>query len=46
MSLNVPILALPGTTAVVSPAALQAASLAALGDLFAIVVPDGAAIPD
>jgi nicotinamidase-related amidase len=38
--------ALPGTTAVVSPAALQAASLAAIGDLFGIVVPDGAAIPD
>jgi nicotinamidase-related amidase len=38
--------ALPGTAADVSPAALQAASLAALGDLFAIVVPDGAAIPD
>jgi hypothetical protein len=30
----------------VSPEALQAASLAALGDLFAIVAPDGAAIPD
>ena len=38
--------ALPGTTAVVSPAALQAASLAAIGDLFGIVVPDGTAIPD
>jgi nicotinamidase-related amidase len=38
--------ALPGTTAVVSAATLQAASLAALGDLFAVVVPDGAAIPD
>jgi nicotinamidase-related amidase len=38
--------ALPGSAAVVSPAALQAASLAALGDLFAIVVPDGAVIPD
>jgi nicotinamidase-related amidase len=38
--------ALPGTTADVSSAALQAASLAALGDLFAIVVPDGADIPD
>jgi nicotinamidase-related amidase len=38
--------ALPGTAGVVSPAALQAASLAAIGDLFAIVVADGAAIPD
>ena len=38
--------ALPGTTAVVSSAAVQAASLAALEDLFAIVVPDGPAIPD
>jgi hypothetical protein len=38
--------ALPGTTAAVPPATLQAASLAALGDLFAIVAPDSAAIPD
>jgi nicotinamidase-related amidase len=38
--------ALPGTNDVVSPAAMQAASLAAIGDLFAIVVPDGASIPD
>ena len=38
--------ALPGPTGVVSPAALQAASLAAIGDLFGIVVPDVAAIPD
>ena len=38
--------ALPGATAVVSPAALQAASLAAIADLFGIVVADGAAIPD
>ena len=38
--------ALPGPTGVVSSAALQAASLAAIGDLFGIVVPDVAAIPD
>ncbi|THF56528.1 cysteine hydrolase family protein [Pseudothauera rhizosphaerae] len=31
---------------VISAAALQSAALAALGDLFAVVVPDGAAIPD
>ena len=38
--------ALPGPTGVVSSAALQAASLAAIGDLFGIVVSDVAAIPD
>jgi nicotinamidase-related amidase len=38
--------ALPGPTGVVSSEALQAASLAAIGDLFGIVVPDVAAIPD
>jgi len=38
--------ALPGTTDTVSSVALQAASLAAIGDLFGIVVPDVAAIPD
>ncbi len=38
--------ALPGTPENVSAAALQAASLAAIGDLFGIVVPDVAAIPD
>jgi nicotinamidase-related amidase len=38
--------ALPGVDgAPVAASALQAASLAALGDLFAVVVPDGAAIP-
>jgi nicotinamidase-related amidase len=37
---------LPGMGAAVSPAALQSASLAALADLFAVVVPDSAAIPD
>jgi nicotinamidase-related amidase len=37
---------LPGSTGVVSSAAVQAASLAAIGDLFGIVVPDVAAIPD
>ena len=38
--------ALPGTPENVSSAAVQAASLAAIGDLFGIVVPDVAAIPD
>jgi nicotinamidase-related amidase len=38
--------ALPGPTGVVSAEALQAASLAAISDLFGIVVPDVAAIPD
>ena len=33
-------------TYVVPAATLQAASLAALGDLFAVVVPDVAALPD
>jgi nicotinamidase-related amidase len=37
---------LPGPTGVVSSEALQAASLAAIADLFAVVVPDAAAIPD
>ena len=31
---------------IVPAATLQAASLAALGDLFAVVVPDAAALPD
>lgn len=38
--------ALPGTPDTVSSAALQAASLAGIGDLFAVVVPDVASIPD
>jgi nicotinamidase-related amidase len=38
--------ALPGPTGVVSSEALQAASLAAISDLFGIVVPEVAAIPD
>jgi len=38
--------ALPGIGDTVSAAALQAASLAAIGDLFGIVVPDAAAISD
>jgi nicotinamidase-related amidase len=38
--------ALPGPTGVVSSEALQVASLAAISDLFGIVVPDVAAIPD
>jgi nicotinamidase-related amidase len=38
--------ALPGPTGVVTSGALQAASLAAISDLFGIVVPDVAAIPD
>jgi len=37
--------ALPSTPDTVSSAALQAASLAAIGDLFGIVIPDVAAIP-
>jgi nicotinamidase-related amidase len=37
---------LPGPSGVVSSEALQAASLAAIADLFGIVVPDVAAIPD
>jgi len=38
--------ALPGTSDTVSSQALQEASLAAIGDLFGIVVPHVAAIPD
>ena len=38
--------ALPGPTGVVPSEALQAASLAAIADLFGIVVPDAASIPD
>jgi nicotinamidase-related amidase len=38
--------ALPGPAGVVSAEALQAASLAAISDLFGIVAPDVAAIPD
>jgi nicotinamidase-related amidase len=38
--------ALPGVDGGVSASALHAASLAALGDMFAIVVPDGRGIPD
>jgi nicotinamidase-related amidase len=38
--------ALPGPTGVVPSTVLQAASLAAVADLFGIVVPDGSAIPD
>ena len=37
---------LPGPPGTVSAAALQAASLAAIADVFGIVVPDTAAIPD
>ena len=37
---------LPGPTGIVSSEALQTASLAAIADLFGIVVPDVAAIPD
>ena len=36
---------LPGLSGTVSAPALQAASLAAIGDMFGIVVPDGSAIP-
>jgi nicotinamidase-related amidase len=38
--------ALPGPDGTVSASALQGASLAALSDMFAVVVPDAAAIPD
>jgi nicotinamidase-related amidase len=38
--------ALPAAADTVSSETLQAASLAAIGDLFGIVVPDAAAIPD
>lgn len=36
---------LPGTAAAVSAADMQAASLAGMADLFAVVVPDAAALP-
>lgn len=38
--------ALPSMTESVPAAAVQAASLAAIGDLFGVVVPDAAAVPD
>lgn len=38
--------ALPGATQAVSAADMQAASLAAMADLFAVVVPDATAVPD
>jgi nicotinamidase-related amidase len=38
--------ALPGPDGVVEASALQAASLAALSDMFAVVVPDSSAVPD
>ena len=38
--------ALPGPGGTVPASALQSASLAALADMFAIVVPDSRAIPD
>jgi nicotinamidase-related amidase len=38
--------ALPGPDGTVPASALQSASLAALADMFAVVVPDGRAIPD
>jgi len=38
--------ALPGPDGPVPAAALQAASLAALSDMFAVVVPDASAVPD
>lgn len=38
--------ALPGPDGVVPASSLQAASLAALSDMFAVVVPDSAAVPD
>lgn len=38
--------ALPGPDGTVPAQALQAASLAALSDMFAVVVPDSAAVPD
>ncbi|MEO6794557.1 MAG: cysteine hydrolase family protein [Mycobacterium sp.] len=37
---------LPGTAATVSAADMQAASLAGMADLFAVVVPDAGALPD
>lgn len=38
--------ALPGPDGPVAASALQSASLAALGDMFAVVVPDSRAVPD
>jgi nicotinamidase-related amidase len=38
--------ALPGPDGPVPASALQSASLAALSDMFAVVVPDSRAIPD
>ncbi|MBE7163474.1 MAG: cysteine hydrolase [Williamsia herbipolensis] len=38
--------ALPGPDGVVEASALQSASLAALADMFAVVVPDSSAVPD
>ncbi|WP_018333201.1 cysteine hydrolase family protein [Actinomycetospora chiangmaiensis] len=38
--------ALPGPNGVVEASALQSASLAALSDMFAVVVPDSSAVPD
>ena len=38
--------ALPGPSGVVEASALQSASLAALSDMFAVVVPDSSAVPD
>lgn len=38
--------ALPGITESVAAATVQAASLAAIADLFGVVVPDAAAVPD
>ncbi|MEJ2867248.1 cysteine hydrolase family protein [Actinomycetospora sp. OC33-EN08] len=38
--------ALPGPDGVVEAASLQSASLAALSDMFAVVVPDASAVPD
>ncbi len=38
--------ALPGPDGTVPAAALQSASLAALSDMFAVVVPDASAVPD
>ena len=38
--------ALPGPDGTVSASALQSASLAALSDMFAVVVPDSRAVPD
>ena len=38
--------ALPGPDGTVSAASLQAASLAAISDMFGVVVPDNKGIPD